>query len=192
MKSNGGNAAAKSASQAPVQLLLSGLAGGVIAGRRFARDHAGGDGVTLDMGGTSADVGLIAKGDFGSTTEYELEWGVPVSALFIDYTTIGAGGGSIAYLDSGGLLRVGPKSAGADPGPACYGRGGTEPTVTDANVVLGRIDPGFFLGGKMPLDPELARRAIQGLATNLGFRSRTPRLQFSIRLPRIWPTRRDS
>jgi N-methylhydantoinase A/oxoprolinase/acetone carboxylase beta subunit/N-methylhydantoinase B/oxoprolinase/acetone carboxylase alpha subunit len=168
MKSNGGNAAAGSAGQAPVQLLLSGLAGGVIAGRRFARDHAGGNGVTLDMGGTSADVGLIANGDFGSTTEYELEWGVPVSALFIDYTTIGAGGGSIAYIDSGGLLRVGPESAGADPGPACYGRGGIEPTVTDANVVLGRIDPGFFLGGEMPLDAALARSAIAGLAGKLG------------------------
>jgi N-methylhydantoinase A len=191
MKSNGGNAAAKSASQAPVQLLLSGLAGGVIAGRRFARDHADGNGVTLDMGGTSADVGLIANGDFGSTTEYELEWGVPVSALFIDYTTIGAGGGSIAYVDSGGLLRVGPKSAGADPGPACYGRGGSEPTVTDANVVLGRIDPGFFLGGKMPLDPGLAHRAIQGLAARLGLSVEDTASRFSIRLPPIWPTPRD-
>ena len=167
MKSNGGHAETKSAIQAPVQLLLSGLAGGVIAGRRFARDHANGNGVTLDMGGTSADVGLISNGEFGSTSQYELEWGVPVSALFIDYTTIGAGGGSIAYIDSGGLLRVGPKSAGADPGPACYGRGGTEPTVTDANVVLGRLDPDFFLGGEMQLDADLARRTIASLAAKL-------------------------
>ena len=167
MKSNGGHAAASSAAEAPVQLLLSGLAGGVIAGRRFARDHANGNGVTLDMGGTSADVGLIANGEFGSTTQYELEWGVPVNALFIDYTTIGAGGGSIAYIDAGGLLKVGPKSAGADPGPACYGRGGTEPTVTDANVVLGRLDPAFFLGGGMKLDGTLAQRAVAALAAKL-------------------------
>ncbi|MBM3483478.1 MAG: hypothetical protein FJX66_09240, partial [Alphaproteobacteria bacterium] len=168
MKSNGGHAAAAAAGEAPVQLLLSGLAGGVIAGRRFARDHAEGNGVTLDMGGTSADVGLIANGEFGSTTQYEVEWGVPVSALFIDYTTIGAGGGSIAHFDAGGLLKVGPKSAGADPGPACYGRGGTEPTVTDANVVLGRLDPSFFLGGEMKLDGTLARQSLIALAKRLG------------------------
>ena len=101
MKSNGGHLQAESAGDAPVQLLLSGLAGGVIAGARFARDHADGNGVTLDMGGTSCDVGLVTDGAFGSTTEYEVEWGVPVSALFIDYTTIGAGGGSIAYIDVG-------------------------------------------------------------------------------------------
>ena len=167
MKSNGGHAAASSAAEAPVQLLLSGLAGGVIAGRRFAREHAKGNGVTLDMGGTSADVGLIANGEFGSTTQYEVEWGVPVSALFIDYTTIGAGGGSIASIDAGGLLRVGPRSAGAEPGPACYGRGGVEPTVTDANVVLGRLDPAFFLGGAMKLDGALAQKAMAGLAAKL-------------------------
>jgi 5-oxoprolinase (ATP-hydrolysing) len=167
MKSNGGHVEAKTAGATPVQLLLSGLAGGVIAGRRFARDHANGNGVTLDMGGTSADVGLIADGEFGSTTQYEIEWGVPVSALFIDYTTIGAGGGSIAYIDSGGLLCVGPRSAGAEPGPACYGLGGVEPTVTDANVVLGRLDPAFFLGGKMKLDGRLAYLAVEGLASRL-------------------------
>ncbi len=168
MKSNGGHVQAESAGDVPVQLLLSGLAGGVIAGARFARDHADGNGVTLDMGGTSCDVGLITDGAFGSTTEYEVEWGVPVSALFIDYTTIGAGGGSIAYVDVGGLLRVGPRSAGADPGPACYGRGGTEPTVTDANVVLGRLDPDYFLGGEMRLDAARAHEAVGGLGKELG------------------------
>ncbi len=167
MKSNGGHVEASTAAAAPVQLLLSGLAGGVIAGRRFACEHANGNGVTLDMGGTSADVGLIADGEFGSTTQYEVEWGVPVSALFIDYTTIGAGGGSIAYLDAGGLLCVGPRSAGAEPGPACYGQGGTEPTVTDANVVLGRLDPDFFLGGKMKLDASLAHASVTRLAEQL-------------------------
>ena len=120
------------------------------------------------MGGTSCDVGLVTDGAFGSTTEYEVEWGVPVSALFIDYTTIGAGGGSIAYVDVGGLLRVGPRSAGADPGPACYGQGGTEPTVTDANVVLGRLDPDYFLGGEMTLDAAKAHEAVAGLGQTLG------------------------
>ena len=168
MKSNGGHVQAESAGDAPVQLLLSGLAGGVIAGARFARDHASGNGVTLDMGGTSCDVGLVTDGAFGSTTEYEVEWGVPVSALFIDYTTIGAGGGSIAHVDAGGLLRVGPRSAGADPGPACYGKGGTEPTVTDANVVLGRLDPDYFLGGGMALDAGKAHDAVAALGQALG------------------------
>ncbi len=167
MKSNGGHVQSATASEIPVQLLLSGLAGGVIAGRRFARDHAGGNAVTLDMGGTSCDVGLISDGEFGSTTEYEIEWGVPVSSLFIDYTTIGAGGGSIAYVDSGGLLRVGPRSAGAEPGPACYGRGGIEATVTDANVVLGRIDPEFFLGGEVELDATAAWEAVEALGEQI-------------------------
>jgi len=167
MKSNGGHADAATAADVPVQVFLSGLAGGVIAGRRFARDHLEGNSVTLDMGGTSADVGLIIDGEFGSTTEYEVEWGVPVSALFIDYTTIGAGGGSIADVDSGGFLRVGPKSAGAEPGPACYGRGGTAPTITDANIVLGRLDPDYFLGGRMKLKPELAHTAVAALAEEL-------------------------
>ena len=116
MKSNGGHVEASTAAAAPVQLLLSGLAGGVIAGRRFAREHANGNGVTLDMGGTSADVGLVADGEFGSTTQYEIEWGVPVSALFIDYTTIGAGGGSIAYLDAGGLAARRPEERGRRAG----------------------------------------------------------------------------
>ena len=168
MKSNGGHVQSATASEVPVQLLLSGLAGGVIAGRRFAREHANGNAVTLDMGGTSCDGGLIAGGEFGSTTEYEIEWGVPVSSLFIDYTTIGAGGGSIAYVDSGGLLRVGPRSAGAEPGPACYGKGGTEPTVTDANVVLGRLDPAFFLGGEVSLDAAAARAAVTDLSEKIG------------------------
>ncbi len=142
------------------------------------------------MGGTSADVGLIADGEFGSTTSYEIEWGVPVSALFIDYTTIGAGGGSIAYIDSGGLLRVGPKSAGAEPGPACYGQGGTEPTVTDANVVLGRLDPDFFLGGRMKLDAALARRALKASRNSSSCRSRRPRWRSSTPRPPTWRTPR--
>jgi N-methylhydantoinase A len=188
MKSNGGHADAAGAAELPVQIFLSGLARGVIAGRRFARDHLGGNSVTLDMGGTSADVGLIIDGEFGSTTEYEIEWGVPVSALFIDYTTIGAGGGSIAYVDGGSFLRVGPKSAGADPGPACYGRGGTEPTITDANIVLGRLDPDYFLGGRMALNPTLAREAIGGLADELGLTPEDTALAILDTAAKTWPT----
>ncbi|MBE04379.1 MAG: hypothetical protein CMD67_04495 [Gammaproteobacteria bacterium] len=168
MKSNGGHAATDKISDVPVQMLLSGLAGGVIAGKRFSIDHSNGNSITLDMGGTSADVGLIENGDYRSTSEYEIEWGVPVNALFIDYKTIGAGGGSIASIDSGGLLKVGPESAGAYPGPACYGNGGREPTVTDANVVLGRLDPNFFLGGEVNLEPELSMRAIEKLGRKIG------------------------
>lgn len=168
MKSNGGHAATNKVSEVPVQMLLSGLAGGVIAGKRFASDHSNGNAITLDMGGTSADVGLIENGDYRSTSEYEIEWGVPVNALFIDYKTIGAGGGSIASIDTGGLLKVGPQSAGAYPGPACYGHGGEDPTVTDANVVLGRLDPNFFLGGDVNIEPELAKRAIDKLGDKLG------------------------
>ena len=91
------------------------------------------------------------------TTAFEIEWGVPIQIPMIDIRTIGAGGGSIAWIDKGGMLRVGPQSAGARPGPACYGRGGTEATVTDANLVLGRINPGNFLGGRMKLDVDAAR-----------------------------------
>ena len=98
------------------------------------------------MGGTSADVGLIIDGEQSHTTEYEIEWGVPAAIPLIDIKSIGAGGGSIAWIDAGDFLRVGPQSAGAAPGPACYGRGGTRPTVTDANLLLGRLDPGLLPG----------------------------------------------
>ena len=120
------------------------------------------------MGGTSADVGLIVGGRQRHTTEYEIEWGLPAAVPLIDIKSIGAGGGSIAWVDAGGLLRVGPQSAGAQPGPACYGRGGQQPTVTDANLVLGRLDPDYFLGGRMRLDPARAVTAVDALAGELG------------------------
>src|SRR5215212_6567897 len=136
MKSNGGKTPADAAEAEPVKFLLSGLAGGIIAGQYFGQLAGADQGnlVTLDMGGTSCDVGLVRDGQIGYSTNFEIEWGLPVSTPTIDLTTIGAGGGSIAWIDKGGLLRVGPQSAGADPGPVCYDTGGEEITVTDANL----------------------------------------------------------
>lgn len=168
MKSNGGAMLSHAAAEAPVQTVMSGPAGGMIATERVAAAEGIGDVLTLDMGGTSADVGLLVGGEQKHTTEYEIEWGLPASVPIIDIKSIGAGGGSIAWADRGGFLRVGPRSAGAQPGPAAYGRGGTEPTVTDANVLLGRLDPGYFLGGRMALDAGLARAAVERLAEDLG------------------------
>ena len=168
MKSNGGNMLAPAAESQPVQVLLSGLAGGMIAGKYFGECVGSQNVISLDMGGTSTDVGVVADGVFGYTTEYQVEWGLPVAAPFVDLTTIGAGGGSIAWVDRGGFLKVGPQSAGADPGPACYDRGGREATVTDANLVLDRLDPTYFLGGDLPLNPEKARDAVGALARRLG------------------------
>jgi N-methylhydantoinase A len=122
----------------------------------------------MDMGGTSFDTSLIVRGEPETRSETELET-LPILLPVYDIRTIGAGGGSMAWIDSGGLLKVGPQSAGADPGPVCYGKGGTEPTVTDSAVCLGYIDPGFFLGGDVRLDPEAAQRSIhEKIATPLG------------------------
>jgi N-methylhydantoinase A len=167
MKSNGSNALASAAVEQPVQLILSGLAGGIVAGKYFGELVDTSNVISLDMGGTSTDVGLITGGEIGYTTEYQIEWGVPIAAPFIDLTTIGAGGGSIAWVDRGGFLKVGPQSAGAVPGPICYNRGGLEPTVTDANLVLGRLDPAFFLGGEIPLDREKARASILAFGASM-------------------------
>lgn len=125
--------------------------------------------ITFDVGGTSADIGLIVNGRFAEATARDT-WigGYPVMAPMIDIHSIGAGGGSIAHLDAGEAFRVGPQSAGAEPGPAAYARGGTLPTVTDANVVLGRLQPGNFLGGEMSLDAGAAREAVSELAESLG------------------------
>ena len=147
IKSNGGEMTLEAAANAPVNMAVSGPTGGVIASRHVAELTGIRHLVTLDMGGTSTDVSTVLDGKESFTTAFEIEWGVPIQIPMIDIRTIGAGGGSIAWIDKGGMLRVGPQSAGADPGPACYGAGGTEATVTDANLVLGRIDPGNFLGG---------------------------------------------
>lgn len=168
MRSNGGEMTLDTAVEAPVQIAVSGPTGGVIAAKRTAELLGLGNLVTLDMGGTSTDVSTVVDGKEKFTTDFEIEWGRPVQIPMIDIRTIGAGGGSIARIDAGGMLVVGPESAGANPGPACYGRGGTLPTVTDANVVLGRISASNFLGGTMKLDAEAARSAIAGLARTLG------------------------
>ena len=151
LKSDGGTTGLTQAPERPVELLLSGLAGGVIGGAHFAREAGFEQAITLDMGGTSGDVGLLLKGEPQFTTDYEIEWGLPVAlpvALpVIEVRTLGAGGGSIARIDKGGMLAVGPESAGARPGPGCYGIGGAAATVTDANLLLGRLNPDFSWAG---------------------------------------------
>ncbi|HEY1366323.1 MAG TPA: hydantoinase/oxoprolinase family protein [Gaiellaceae bacterium] len=169
MMSNGGVASAEAAARKPVTLLLSGPAAGVLGGL-WAGESAGRRRlITFDVGGTSADIGIVTERGISEASARDT-WvaGYPLLVPMIDVHTIGAGGGSIAYVDEGGAFRVGPRSAGAFPGPAAYGQGGDEPTLTDANVVLGRIDPDRFLGGEMKLDRELAVAAVQRLADRLG------------------------
>ena len=158
----------EAAANAPIHMAVSGPTGGVIAGKYVANLLGIDQLVTIDMGGTSTDVSTVINGQESFTTGFEIEWGVPIQIPMIDIRTIGAGGGSIAWIDKGGMLRVGPQSAGAKPGPACYGPGGTEATVTDANLVLGRINPANFLGGAMGLDEAAARARDRRLAEALG------------------------
>jgi N-methylhydantoinase A len=169
MGSNGGVATASMVAERPVLTLLSGPAAGVLGGAWTGTLSDKGKLITFDVGGTSADIGIVTDGRFSEATARDT-WiaGFPVMVPMIDVHTIGAGGGSVAFVDAGGAFRVGPRSAGAQPGPACYSRGGNEPTVTDANIVLGRLDKDNFLGGGMVLDEVAARRVIAGLATKLG------------------------
>jgi N-methylhydantoinase A len=172
MQSSGGVFGAGAAARKPVFMVESGPAAGVIASANLGTVIGTDDVISFDMGGTTAKVGLIQGGTPSVTKDYSVGShasagvgglslsGYPVRTPVIDLVEIGAGGGSIAWVDSGGMLRVGPRSAGADPGPVCYRQGGTEPTVTDANVVLGRLNPAYFLGGEIALDVEGARRAI--------------------------------
>ncbi len=152
----------------PILTVLSGPAAGVLgglwSGALSERNHL----ITFDIGGTSADIGIVRDGTYAEATARDT-WiaGYPLMVTMMDIHSIGAGGGSIAYVDHGGAFKVGPRSAGAVPGPAAYQRGGSEPTVTDANVVLGRLDPDNFLGGSMRLDTASARRVIGELAGRL-------------------------
>ncbi|HEV2438819.1 MAG TPA: hydantoinase/oxoprolinase family protein [bacterium] len=166
MQSSGGMAAPGQARRAPLAMLLSGPAGGVAAARAVAAAAGVADAVALDMGGTSTDVCLIHGGQVETLTERRV-LGQPVRLRSLAVESIGAGGGSLAWIDEAGALRIGPRSAGADPGPACYGRGGDEPTVTDAYVVLGYLDPDGVVGG-LRLDPAAAWRALTPLAKHFG------------------------
>ncbi|MHC1591815.1 MAG: hydantoinase/oxoprolinase family protein, partial [Candidatus Helarchaeales archaeon] len=147
------------ASNQSVRTIFSGPAGGALLGPFIARLKGIQDVITFDMGGTSLDVCLTRQRRINIVNEGEID-GLPIRVPMIDMHTIGSGGGSIAWIDPGGLIQVGPESAGATPGPACYGRGGTDPTVTDANVALGYINPNYFLGGEMSIDLQKARGAI--------------------------------
>ena len=146
MQGNGGIMAAGLAVRQPVQTVMSGPAAGAIAAAQIGSQSGFPNLIACDMGGTSFDVSLIRDGIPAVSAEKDLAYGVPIRVPMVDIHTIGAGGGSIARVDAGGILRVGPKSAGATPGPVCYGRGGSQPTVTDANVILGRVDPASFSG----------------------------------------------
>jgi N-methylhydantoinase A len=163
MQSSGGILSAESARARPLQTLLSGPVGGAIACAELSRQTGRPNLIGVDMGGTSFDVSLIVDGEPDVSAEAQIE-GLPMLMSVVNIHTVGAGGGSVAWVEAGGL-RVGPRSAGATPGPACYGRGGTDPTVTDANLVLGRIDPDGFAGGSMTLDSSLAEAAVADLGT---------------------------
>jgi N-methylhydantoinase A len=181
MQSNGGVMTSASAKERPVYMVESGPAAGVIAAGAVAAPYRYANVLSFDMGGTTAKVGLIQDGQLRLSTEMEVGaqavtplgegrgGGYPVRTPVIDLVEVGAGGGSEAWIDAGGALRVGPRSAGARPGPACYGLGGATPTITDANLALGRLDPAFFLGGEMTLDADAARRAVaERVAAPLG------------------------
>jgi len=176
MLSSGGTATAETAARFPVRLLESGPAAGALAAAALGTRAGHADLLSFDMGGTTAKLCAVERGAPRKVHEFEVDRvyrfrrgsGLPIKIPVIDMIEIGAGGGSIAQVSSLGLLKVGPESAGADPGPACYGRGGAQPTVTDADLVLGYLNPDYFLGGKMRLDVEAARRALGALAAPLG------------------------
>lgn len=159
VQSNGGMCSLRRAAEQPARLLLSGPSGGALAAERLSRRLARPNLVAVDMGGTSFDVSVVQDHRIGLVTQGEVDR-LPVRLPMVEMRTIGAGGGSIAAVDASGRLTAGPRSAGARPGPVCYGRGGTQPTVTDANAVLGRFDPDFFLGGAMALELGAARTAM--------------------------------
>lgn len=162
MQSNGGTTTVDACAARPVSILMSGPAGGVIGGASEAEMARESNVITIDIGGTSADISTIPNGQLKIKNPRDTYVsGYPVLTSMIDLVTIGAGGGSIAYIDQAGGFNVGPRSAGSEPGPACYGRGGEEPTVTDAQVVLGRLDPDLVLGGDLPLEADLARKAVE-------------------------------
>lgn len=166
-QSNGGVIGFDMAARLPVRTVLSGPSTGVVAAQAIGQTTGIANLITFDMGGTSSDVALLRNGEAKLASEATVH-GYPIKAPMLDIHTVGAGGGSLAAIDSGGLLKVGPRSAGADPGPVCYGRGSTEPAVTDANVVLQTLNPTHLLGGRMPIRQDLSQQAIGRLASQLG------------------------
>jgi N-methylhydantoinase A len=173
MQSNAGTASTRAARRRPITLVESGPAAGIVGAARLGEVVGEPNLITLDIGGTTAKCSLVEDGEPKTTTDYRIEWrpdfaGYPVMVPVVDIVEIGAGGGSIAWVDDGGALRVGPRSAGAVPGPACYGHGGESPTVTDAKLLAGVLDPAYVLGGRLRVHPELARDAAARLASPLG------------------------
>ncbi len=168
MHSGGGVVPPSRAAARPVELVSSGPSAGAIAAAHLGAHLGIPDIITFDIGGTSCDVCLIQDGQLQERDEIEIEWGVPLRVRAIDVTSVGAGGGSIAWSDEGGAMRVGPRSAGGNPGPACYGLGGEAPTITDANLILGILDADRFLGGRMPLDRAASEAAFAPLAAEFG------------------------
>jgi N-methylhydantoinase A len=167
MQITGGSASVVEIEKRPVLAIGSGPAAGPPGGMAIGAARGDENLMVIDMGGTSFEVSVITDGRFTMSRDAEIE-GVPLGVAAVDLQSVGAGGGSIAWVDPGGMLRVGPRSAGADPGPACYGQGGVEPTVTDANVILRYLNPDFFLGGRMKLDPAAAHEAMARVADPLG------------------------
>ncbi len=173
MQSNAGTTSLARARSKPIHLIESGPAAGVVGAARLGERLGEPNVLYLDIGGTTAKCSVIENARPETTTEYKVEWrpdnaGYPVMVPVVDIVEIGAGGGSIAWVDPGGSIRVGPRSAGAEPGPACYGRGGNAPTVTDAKLVAGVLDPDYFLGGRIRLDRRLAVGALEALGAPLG------------------------
>ncbi|HEV3312012.1 MAG TPA: hydantoinase/oxoprolinase family protein [Chloroflexota bacterium] len=173
MKSNGGTSTFDQAKGTPIQLVESGPVAGVIGARVVGEAIGIRNIITIDVGGTTAKTSLIDGGEVKFSPEYRIardpfHAGYPIKVPVVDIVEVGAGGGSIAWVDSVGALKVGPESAGAVPGPACYARGGTEPTVTDANLILGRINKDYFLGGELSVDMETAQRAFEPIASAFG------------------------
>jgi N-methylhydantoinase A len=166
--SGGGIISAPAARTVPARICHSGPAGGVVGGMLASRLAGFDNVITFDMGGTSADLSLVEDGKPSIASEWRVDWNIPILFPAVDLVAIGAGGGTIAWVDAGGSLRVGPQSAGADPGPACLDKGNEEPTITDAHIFLGRLNPDTFLGGDVEIKPELAEKAIERLAEQLG------------------------
>ncbi len=187
LHSGGGVMTPRTVERYAARLAASGIAAGAIASRHLAVLAGYPNAIGLDMGGTSTDISLAIDGELRTTREWHVEYGYPICFPSIEVLTIGAGGGSLAWIDAAGSLRNGPQSAGADPGPACYGRGGTRPTNSDANLLLGRLSPALV--GSIRLDAEAARAAIEGRSERRsGSTPRRPRRRSSPSRTRTWPT----